>query len=240
VGGQTQEFVNLLKRKVEGSNLYESRMEDIFAPIPESEDPIEQYSAIMEDLETLATHDMEESADLPATPALVECELEEKHLGKITRHLSPEDWLDLAVTRLDDQPQFEYRVQDEYIDFASASAGQQATALLQALLNQSGPPLIIDQPEDDLDNQVIQKVVKEIWTAKHERQLIFASHNANLVVNGDADLVVCFESDLDGGEASGSIDATGAIDVEKIRSQITDIMEGGQEAFELRKEKYGF
>ncbi|MCS4102804.1 TrlF family AAA-like ATPase [Salinibacter ruber] len=240
VGGQTQEFVNLLKRKVEGSNLYESRMEDIFAPIPESEDPIEQYSAIMEDLETLATHDMEESADLPATPALVECELEEKHLGKIARHLSPEDWLDLAVTRLDDQPQFEYRVQDEYIDFASASAGQQATALLQALLNQSGPPLIIDQPEDDLDNQVIQKVVKEIWTAKHERQLIFASHNANLVVNGDADLVVCFESDLDGGEASGSIDATGAIDVEKIRSQITDIMEGGQEAFELRKEKYGF
>lgn len=240
VGGQTQEFVGLLKVKVEGSNLYESRMQDIFASIPESDDSIEQYSAIMGDLETLALHDMEESADIPATPVLAECELEEMHLEKIARHLSPEDWLDLAVTPLDDQPQFEYRVQDDYIDFASASAGQQATALLQALLNQSGPPLIIDQPEDDLDNQVIQEVVEEIWTAKHERQLIFASHNANLVVNGDADLVVCFDSDLDGEEASGSIDSTGAIDVENIRSQITDIMEGGQEAFELRKEKYGF
>jgi type III restriction enzyme len=240
VGGQTQEFVKLLKMKVEGSNLYESRMKAIFESIPESGEPIEQYSAVMEELEALALHDMGESSDVPPVTELEECGLEENNFEKIARHLSPEDWLDLAVTPLDDQPQFEYRVQGDYIDFASASAGQQATALLQALLNQSGPPLIIDQPEDDLDNQVIQEVVEEIWNAKHERQLIFASHNANLVVNGDADLVVCFDSELDEEEVTGSIVDTGAIDVESIREQITEIMEGGEEAFELRREKYGF
>jgi len=241
VGGQTDKFVDLLKRKVKGSNLYTSKMESIFSLIPESDDPIEQYSEVMEDLETLALHDVDEKAELPSTPVLEECGLENDHLEKIARYLTPEDWLDLAVTPLGDEPQFEYKVQDDlYIDFASASAGQQATALLRALLNQEGPPLIIDQPEDDLDNQVIQDVVEEIWTAKHERQLIFASHNANLVVNGDADLVVCFESDMGGGAASGSIERAGAIDAEAIRTQITEIMEGGQDAFELRKEKYGF
>lgn len=241
VGGQTKQFVDLLKQKVKGSNLYGATVESIFASIHDSSDPIAQYSEIMQDLEKLALHNVEESSDLPSTPTLAECDLEEQHCEKIARYLSPEDWLDLAVTPLDDQPEFEYNArQGNYIDFASASAGQQATALLQALLNQSGPPLIIDQPEDDLDNQVIQEVVEEIWSAKHERQLIFASHNANLVVNGDADLVVCFDSSLEDGGSRGKIEHTGAIDIEEIRDQITDIMEGGQKAFELRKAKYGF
>ena len=58
------------------------------------------------------------------------------------------------------------------------------------LLAQTGMPLIIDQPEEDLDSQVIESVVEQIWEAKHGRQVMFASHNANLVVNGDAELVV--------------------------------------------------
>jgi len=61
-----------------------------------------------------------------------------------------------------------------------ASAGQQATALLQVLLNQGGPPLVVDQPEDDLDSQKISDVVDRTWDARHRRQLIFSSHNANL------------------------------------------------------------
>ena len=61
---------------------------------------------------------------------------------------------------------------------------------LITLLKQSGPPLVIDQPEDDLDNQIIFEIVKRIWEAKTHRQLIVSSHNANLVVNGDAELVV--------------------------------------------------
>jgi len=100
--------------------------------------------------------------------------------------LTPEAWLDLALTRIEDHPEFKYRVSEgELIDFLSASAGQQATALLQALLNQAGMPLLIDQPEDDLDNAAVIDVAKRIWEAKTRRQLIFASHSPNLVVNGD-------------------------------------------------------
>jgi len=124
--------------------------------------------------------------------------------------------------------------------FADASAGQQATALLRVLLNQGGPPLLIDQPEDDLDSQVIQDVVNLIWAAKGGRQLIFSSHNANLVVNGDAELVVCFNHRTVGDHSAGHIELEGAIDIPAVRETITSVMEGGEKAFRLRKEKYGF
>jgi type III restriction enzyme len=136
---------------------------------------------------------------------------------------------------------FMYRVREgEYIPFSQASAGQQATVLLGILLNQAGPPLIIDQPEDDLDNQVIQEIVSKVWSAKKKRQLIFTSHNANLVVNGDAELVVCCGYRNAGDHSGGTIQTIGAIDLPDVRSSITNIMEGGQEAFNLRRQKYGF
>jgi type III restriction enzyme len=107
-------------------------------------------------------------------------------------------------------------------------------------MNQQGPPLIIDQPEEDLDNQVILKVVEEIWAAKKNRQIVFSSHNANIVVNGDADLVVCCDYRTAGDQSGGKIKCEGAIDMETIRKEITLVMEGGKEAFRLRKAKYGF
>ena len=68
----------------------------------------------------------------------------------------------------------------------NASAGQQATAILKVLLRETTGPLVIDQPEDDLDNATIQQIAEELWRAKERRQIIFSSHNANIVVNGDA------------------------------------------------------
>jgi type III restriction enzyme len=140
-----------------------------------------------------------------------------------------------------DEPLFEYRHREgEYIRFRDASAGQQATVLLRILLSQKGPPLIIDQPEDDLDNEIILEIVRDIWQAKRNRQIIVSSHNANIVVNGDADLViVCAYKD--GSEQSrGMIKVEGAIDMQSIRNEITKIMEGGKDAFQLRRDKYGF
>jgi len=130
--------------------------------------------------------------------------------------------------------------QGEYIDFSAASPGQHATALRRTLLNQEGPPLIIDQPEDYLDTPVIQEIVSKIWTAKGRQQLIFASHNANLVVNGDAELVICCDYRAMGDHSGGRVKPEGAIDIPSVRSEITQIMEGGERAFRLRKEKYGF
>jgi chromosome segregation protein len=147
----------------------------------------------------------------------------------------------LSLTELDDVPIFEYRqAHGHYIQFSDASAGQQATALLRVLLNQAGPPLLIDQPEEDLDNQVILEIVQEIWKAKTRRQIIFSSHNPNIVVNGDADLVICCDYRTAGDHSGGRIKCCGAIDVDEIKKEITVVMEGGRDAFRLRKDKYGF
>lgn len=162
---------------------------------------------------------------------------------RIASGLDEEKWLDLSLAELEFNPVFHYCTnitKSEYISFVDASAGQQATALFTALLNQEGAPLIIDQPEDDVDSKLVQEIVARIWTAKTKRQLIFASHNANFVVNGDAELVICCDYRKAGDQTAGQIKLTGAIDNEKIRDEITTITEGGPAAFKLRKEKYGF
>jgi len=99
-------------------------------------------------------------------------------------------------------------------------------------MNQSHGPLIIDQPEEDLDNKIINEIIKTIRAAKDRRQLILATHNANIAVNGDSENVI--EMVL-GRQAAG-----GAIDEELVRNAITNTMEGGKDAFELRRKKYNF
>lgn len=118
------------------------------------------------------------------------------------------------------------------VDFSQASQGEKATILLNVLMRQPGGPLILDQPEEDLDNSIIGDIVSAIHAAKSQKQLIFATHNANLVVNGDAELVANL--------AAGAISEIGAIDLPAVRDAITQTMEGGKNAFELRRLKYNF
>jgi hypothetical protein len=92
----------------------------------------------------------------------------------------------------------------------------------------------------DVDSKLSPEIVRQIWRAKSHRQLIFASHNANFVVNGDAELVVCCDYVKAGDQTGGQIKAVGAIDNVAIRDEITAVTEGGKEAFILRMEKYGF
>lgn len=124
------------------------------------------------------------------------------------------------------------------IPFEDASYGQQAGSILTILLNQEFGPLIIDQPEDDLDNKVVHQITENIVAAKHKRQIIFSSHNANIAVNGDAELILTFDHNSD--KSAGEIIGSGSIDKEEIKLQVKDIMEGGVIAFEMRKTKYGF
>ena len=79
-----------------------------------------------------------------------------------------------------------------------------------------------------------------IAETKHNRQLLFVSHNANIVVNGDAELVVCFGYRVAEDNTRGKIDPVGSIDCTPVRDTIAKIMEGGRQAFELRQKKYGF
>jgi chromosome segregation protein len=208
--------------------------------ISNAQNPMQRWEEVLQELDTLTRRLRDET---PATecPHLKEAGFNDGDLEKIAERVSRQAWLDLSLIELEDQPVFEYRQrEEEYISFSDASAGQQATALLRVLLNQEGPPLLVDQPEDDLDNEVIHEIAELIGTAKQRRQLIFTSHNANLVVNGDADLVVAFGYRVAGEQSTGQLQAEGAIDQKVIRERITAIMEGGEKAFHLRKEKYGF
>ena len=117
------------------------------------------------------------------------------------------------------------------------SVGQRCTAILALLLAEDDAPAIIDQPENDLDNEfVFRELVPLLRRIKETRQVIVATHNANIPVNGDAELIIALEAR--GGR--GEVLAVGALDREKVRHAVEEILEGSEEAFRRRSEKYGF
>jgi type III restriction enzyme len=241
-GANIEALDRQLKAIMKGSGLRAQKIEDMLVRISAAGDPVALWDSLLDELERLAHYTPGiEGSQRPDSPNLAQCGITESDLLKLAEKISPETWLELALTSLDDQTTFEYQTKEkEYIPFENASAGQQATALLIALLNQPGPPLVIDQPEDDLDNQIIFEIVTRVWRAKTRRQLIFSSHNANLVVNGDAELVVWCDYRVAGDFSRGRIANEGAIDIPSIRDTIKTVMEGGEKAFKLRLDKYGF
>ncbi|HBD7093879.1 TPA: ATP-binding protein, partial [Legionella pneumophila] len=123
------------------------------------------------------------------------------------------------------------------ISQGSLSDGQRNTATLALLLAQDGGPLIIDQPEDELDSSYIfNELIPMLRKVKSKRQLIISTHNANLPVNGDSEYVYGFEAK----EGKGECIASGGLDTTKVTNAILDIMEGSEEAFRKRREKYNF
>ena len=101
----------------------------------------------------------------------------------------------------------------------------------------SDRPLVIDQPEDELDNRFLfDTVLLALKRLRGRRQVILASHNANIVVNGDADMVIQLEAGAD----RGRIACAGAIEDPVIRDAIVRTVDGGEETFRLRRRKYGF
>jgi chromosome segregation protein len=224
-------------------NIKEQKIDDLCKCVQIAADPMTDWNGILADLEKLAFHKTIGAAPLPTTAVMDSCGFIETEKRRIATGFESTKWLELSVTELEFNPVFQYctnKDTNEYIEFTDASAGQQATALLTVLLNQPGAPLVIDQPEDDVDSKMSSDIVRQIWNAKRRRQLVFASHNANFVVNGDAELVVCCDYVRAGDQTGGQIKAVGAIDNVGIREEITTVTEGGELAFKLRMEKYGF
>lgn len=123
------------------------------------------------------------------------------------------------------------------------STGQKATALLLLLMHRGDSPLVIDQPEDDLDNRFIyEDIVPRLRATKGKRQVIVSTHNANIPVLGDADQIVSLAAEDDGGGVAGRIieDGLGSIDHPPVRAMVEELLEGGREAFNTRRYLYGF
>lgn len=147
------------------------------------------------------------------------------------------DPMQLEIVPIDDRVCIELNVasstEPNFKDASELSRGQKCTALLPILLARRDTPLLIDQPEDNLDNHFIfETVVENIRRIKKSRQMVFITHNANIPVLGEADLVVVLDSD----GHKGFITKAGNVD--ECRDEIIDLLEGGKEAFELRRRRY--
>lgn len=124
----------------------------------------------------------------------------------------------------------------EFKPIEQGSPGQKTSAILAFLLAYGEEPMILDQPEDDLDNHLIYDlIVRQLRDNKHRRQIIVVTHNPNIVVNGDAELVLAL--DVRGGQTN--IIVQGGLQDKLVRDEICRVMEGGREAFELRYRRIG-
>ena len=145
----------------------------------------------------------------------------------------------LAALRCPDRYLLELRMDDaSYRSLNDLSGGQRVSVLLSLLLEtEDTRPLVIDQPEDQLDNRFLfDTVLPALRKLRGRRQVIVATHNANVVVNGDADMVI----QLDATARRGRVACAGAIEEPAVRDAILRTVDGGKEAFRLRRRKYGF
>lgn len=153
----------------------------------------------------------------------------------------------LEEFRIPDLPIISLKVDDQirgYRPLDKLSVGQRCTALLSIILLETSNPLLIDQPEDDLDNQFIfDQIVESLRNERRNRQFIIATHNANIPVSGNADLIMVLQAGVPEGQfsdngrvAQGGI---GSLDQDSVKEYVTNILEGGSHAFLIRKNRYG-
>jgi ABC-type lipoprotein export system ATPase subunit len=154
---------------------------------------------------------------------------------KVVGHIQSTDFaFKLETIDLEDEPQIELKDGADYKNSAGLSTGQRCTVILPILLFESERPLLIDQPEDNLDNAyVYDTIVKSLREVKRGRQLIFVTHNPNIPVLGEAERVFVFNSD----GRHGTVSRQGSVD--DVKGHIEYLLEGGAEAFKLRMAKYG-
>ena len=140
----------------------------------------------------------------------------------------PEDGLAVEYSRSGDGKNFQ--------PISQGSAGQRSAAMLAFLLAHGDEPLILDQPEDDLDNHLIYDlVVRQIRENKLRRQIIVVTHNPNIVVNGDAEMLHA----LDFQNNQCAVVQSGSLQDKEMREEICRVMEGGREAFDRRYRRLG-
>ncbi len=140
---------------------------------------------------------------------------------------------DTPVILLNDRPRESTSM---FREIGELSPGQRCSAVLPILLLNGTTPIIIDQPEDNLDNRLIRQVVVNILSSmKLRRQVVLATHNPNIPVLGDAEQTVVLRAVND---KDGEVQAVGDLDSSEIVRCITDVMEGGREAFQYRNSIY--
>ena len=215
--GNRDEYRNTLNQAMKGSGLrYASIVERAAERLP----PVEFASSIQREDHATLVRELDIDVDR-ATRLIIQ--LKDKP-----------DIFAIETVELRDRPVLELKDGEDYKDSASLSTGQKCTTILPILLVESERPLLIDQPEDNLDNAfVFETIVQSIKGACLNRQLIFVTHNPNIPVLGDAARVFALRST---GRVA-SVANAGTVD--DVAQEIVTILEGGYAAFEARRERYG-
>ncbi len=142
----------------------------------------------------------------------------------------------IATVRLDEEIRLELLDGSEYKDFSALSTGQRCTVILPIILEHTDRILIVDQPEDHIDNAfIVETLISSIVRRAGKGQIIVTSHNANVPVLGNAEEVIHLNSD----GTRGFVVAEGGLDKIEIVNAISSVMEGGREAFNRRADFYG-
>ena len=158
------------------------------------------------------------------------------HFINLIKGLTQEQINNIELLYPEDEIEMTYKTKaGNFKPLSVASAGQKTTAILTFILSFGTAPLILDQPEDDLDNHLVYSlIVDKIKEIKQKRQVIVVTHNANIPVNGDAEYVISMSSDT----RNLKIQAEGTIERENVKQEICEIMEGGIDAFRTRAKRY--
>ena len=170
------------------------------------------------------------------TGELVSWDTQDGRFNTALKRVQPEQIDRLALYVPEDAVTVRFRDHEgqDWRFLAQGSPGQQTAALLAFVLGYGTEPIILDQPEDDLDNTLIYELlVKRLRETKLNRQVIVVTHNPNIVVHGDAELVLSLEA----AAGQSHIACRGGLQERSVRDEICRVMEGGREAFESRYQR---
>lgn len=140
---------------------------------------------------------------------------------------------DIMLWFPDDLVSVRYRPHDagNFVPVDRGSPGQKTAALLTVILQMGTDPLLLDQPEDDLENKLIRHLaVETLRTIKRSRQLIVSTHNANVVVTSGSENITVLQH----GDALPAIEAQGTLQQAAVKENVCEILEGGEEAIKTR------
>lgn len=153
-----------------------------------------------------------------------------KRFSEFMANLQPQSFDQVNTWFPEDKLSIKFNDGNRFKDVSQGSAGQKASAILSFLLSYGTEPLVLDQPEDDLDNGLITSlIVSKLHENKADRQIIVVTHNPNIVVNGDSEYVIALE---DRGQINPV--ASGALQEVNVRKNVCEIMEGGEIALQQR------
>ena len=157
----------------------------------------------------------------------------------LIKQMKIEDILEISYAyRAEDVPEIQLEIEKGvYEDINKVSVGQKCTAMLIIALSQGDMPVIIDQPEDSLDLKSIwEDMCKKIRNYKDNRQFIFTTHNSSLAVASDTDKYIVINSNA----TKGEIVNTGALDTKETKENVVNYLEGKEDTYVRKYNKYGF